>query len=466
MRLSPEENWPRSALALMLVAGALLLGGGGSPSPIPEMLLQGLTCAGVAGWIVTGRNGQPEAHPLRSPAWRIAALLLALPALQLVPLPPAVWHALPGRDAESAALGLIGQAQTWRPWSVLPARSLAALLAMVPPAVLLVMTARLSDRGRNALVAAIALAGYLTLIVGAAQMSGSAASPLRFYIPDQPYLLGFQANHNSAADVLLIAMVAVAASAQAWAQARGQALAAGPFLAAVGGASAMLVLGIFLTASRMGVMLVPVAVLAQMVILRRWITFDRGLFIRPGIAIAALAAAALIGAAWVFLAGNTIIARVLTRFDFSGEFRPEIWKDALFVAHQYWPFGSGMGTFMPVFMAAERLEVLDPLVANRAHNDFLELAIEGGAPALIALALIAVQLVVSLWRGRQVPGGPAGPQTGFALAALLLIGLHSLVDYPLRSMALACVAAVAAGIIVSARPGARSGLSQNLESLA
>ncbi len=41
------------------------------------------------------------------------------------------------------------------------------------------------------------------------------------------------------------------------------------------------------------------------------------------------------------------------------------------------------------------------------------------------------------------------PQVLFGLAALLVIGIHSLVDYPLRSMALACFAALAAGMLAT-----------------
>ena len=90
---------------------------------------------------------------------------------------------------------------------------------------------------------------------------------------------------------------------------------------------------------------------------------------------------------------------------------------------------------------------------NRAHNDFLEWAIEAGAAGLMVLAA-AVAIVLCLgWRAwRRRPADR--PQTTFALCTLAIIGLHSMVDYPLRSMALACIAGLAAGIL--AAPPARA----------
>src|SRR3546814_20019438 len=37
------------------------------------------------------------------PLFVLAALFVAIPLLQVVPLPPAIWHQLPGRDAERQA---------------------------------------------------------------------------------------------------------------------------------------------------------------------------------------------------------------------------------------------------------------------------------------------------------------------------------------------------------------------------
>ena len=109
-----------------------------------------------------GRLLDRDSAPWPRLALGFAAALLALPALQLIPLPPALWQSLPGREAEIAALALIGEANRWLPWTVSPPRTLAALLALIPPAVALVLAARASLAGRRlALVSLVAMVARL-----------------------------------------------------------------------------------------------------------------------------------------------------------------------------------------------------------------------------------------------------------------------------------------------------------------
>jgi len=430
----------QNLIAMLLVAAAMIAGGGGSPAPVPELALELFALFMVACWAVISPRPLPDAAPL---AWGIAGLLLVLPVVQLVPLPPAFWHRLPARETQQAALALVGAQDTWRPWSVAPARTLASLLALTTPAIVLVMTASLTRSGRNMAMGMIAGVALLALLVGAAQMTGGEASTFRFYVPDVGYLNGFQANHNSAADVLLIGMVACAASVREWSVRRGLPDAPGYRLGLVGGSTILFSLGVFLTASRAGALLLPVAWAAVVLIVWPWLRFSRRAL---GVT---LAATAILAALAIFaLLSSGVVARVLGRFQFEGEFRPQIWRDALYAVEQYLPFGSGLGTFVPVFMAVERLEVVDPTVANRAHNDVLELLVEGGVFGAAILAVITTLLLKRLWASLRDPPERSMAQVYFAGATFAIIAAHSQVDYPLRSMALASIAAVAAGLLM------------------
>jgi O-antigen ligase len=172
------------------------------------------------------------------------------------------------------------------------------------------------------------------------------------------------------------------------------------------------------------------------------------------LALTALAVSAL-SAAGALLATNAAVGRSLARFDFTGEFRPELWRDSLYAARQYLPWGSGMGGFVPVFEAAERLEVVDPTRPNRAHNDYLELAVEAGVPGLLTLGAIVALLVRAARRSWDRGDAGSRGQLLFAGSALILKGFHSFVDYPLRSMSLACLAAVCAGMLIFPGDGAK-----------
>jgi O-antigen ligase len=127
--------------------------------------------------------------------------------------------------------------------------------------------------------------------------------------------------------------------------------------------------------------------------------------------------------------------------------RSELWRDAWFAIQQNWPVGVGVGGAQPALIAAERLEVLDPSLPNRVHNDYLELALEGGLPALLLLAAIAGMLSYAAWRRwRERPD--QRHFTAFAGIVLVVVAAHSFVDYPLRSMALACLVGTGAGLLI------------------
>lgn len=183
---TPPSAHLQSWLVTLALSLALVLGGGGSPSPLSELMLQLVLAAIVAVWIwfLPAPLGQSAPRG----ALLIAALILAVPLIQLIPLPPSLWQALPGRKLEQEALALIGREDTWRSLSLAPSRTLAALLAMAPAAALLVMSASLDHHARIRLVQTVLAVGILTLLVGAAQISSGIDGPLRFYEPESNYL--------------------------------------------------------------------------------------------------------------------------------------------------------------------------------------------------------------------------------------------------------------------------------------
>jgi len=468
----------------------MLLGGSGSLVPLPEIALQCLLAGLTAVWILLRPAALRHVPP---GAWIIGGLLLAVPLLQLVPLPPLLWHHLPGRATEQAALNLVEQGSSWRPWSLTANRTLASLLAMAPAAALLIMAAAQNRHGRTILLGTISAIALFSVLIGAAQLSGGAGNPFRFYNPDEPFLDGFQNNHNAEADVLLMGMVALAAVAADLAadfgaadfgaasqffprashgptmasrrrpgvQPRSRAINPRMMLGMVGAASTLLMLGVVLTASRTGIALLPVAIGAQILILRRLLRLDKPRGAALVIAVLTVLGLALSGLGVLGLSGalrhHGALARVWDRFRTPTELRPDIWRDALFAMRQYWPWGAGMGSFIPVFAAAERLEVVTGKFVNRAHDDYLEFLIEAGLPGILAFGLICRQVVSDAWRSwrRRISGSEA--QLICGATNMLIISLHSLGDYPLRTLSIACIIAVSVGLMLPVRERAKMG---------
>lgn len=432
-------------LAAILLATALVLGGGGSPAPLPELVLELIAAAVAAIWLLGDRTGEALARVPRS-AWILVGLIAVVPALQLIPLPPTIWQALPGRELQRDALALIGAEGEWRSLSLAPHRTLASLLSLLPPLALLAMTASLGKSSRDLLVGVVVATGLAALVLGALQLSSGDASPVHLYGVVEPRLAGFQANHNSTADFMLVCMIATALLV------RNEAGKRLPdrqpvVLAVAGGAILLFALGVVFTTSRTGIALLPIALGACILILRRWFAFSGRTM--------ALGAAAIVAAAVLALAlarTNPVLSAVLARFEFSQELRPQLWRDGIYVVQKYFPFGTGMGDFVPALIADERLEVVRASMPNRAHNDYIELAAEAGAIGIAALLACAWIIARSALKGLRQGGRETNAQCLFAIGAIGVFALHSMVDYPFRSMAMACLGAICAGMLIACSP--------------
>ena len=109
----------------------------------------------------------------------------------------------------------------------------------------------------------------------------------------------------------------------------------------------------------------------------------------------------------------------------------------------HWPWGSGMGSFTLVYPPYGARTGIFTNYVNHAHNDWLELILEGGAPMIGVLAAALILLGVAIFR----PGTSDIQRAAFLV--ILFLMLHSLADYPLRPLALSSVFALCAAIILT-----------------
>ena len=157
--------------------------------------------------------------------------------------------------------------------------------------------------------------------------------------------------------------------------------------------------------------------------------------------VAALAASAVTG-------GRAELA--IDRFGTIQTDRLEMWSDAALAAAHYWPAGAGTGTFDEVFQVDESLEHISPARARRAHNDYLELAMDNGLLGLVLLACWWCWCLAAVIRARH---DHDRWQARAAWTGLVCLALQSALDYPLRSEALLCVAGL---LIAMLAPGPRA----------
>jgi hypothetical protein len=396
--------------------------------------------------LVASTAWQRGLGPVPGAAWLVCGLVLLLPVIQLIPLPPSIWQAFPGRAIEVQSLKVALADQSWMPMSMAPARTFASLLAMICPVLLLLQVSRLSEPGRNWICATVAGVGGISLLLGMLQLSHTGGLEWSLYSQfSTGFLVGFQANRNAEADLLLIAMLAFGALVTVrFADRAHHGITMTSLLL---GLAAFLV-GVFMTGSRTGIALSLLALgfLAVMI----WPTLRR-----PAAALRWLAGVlGALGIAGALLLQLPSVQRITARFSVTTEARWDIWADTWFAIHQVWPIGSGIGTIVPMLEAAERLEVVDPTRPVRAHNDWLEWVLEGGLPGIILLALIlivVISLVIrAIARIRHAGGAATSRHAHIVLACsiLLIEGLHAIVDYPMRSMSLAALVAMAIALLL------------------
>lgn len=417
-----------------LIAVAVLIGGGGVGQALHNLAIQ------LFALLLLAVNGPALSDFFRRgprPLAMLVALTFAVPLLQLVPLPPSLWMLLPGRDLVIETLTLIGREDAWRPFTLEPNRTLIAAFSLVPVLAVLVLVQRLDYPRIWLPVATIAALGFFSVLLGAVQYLTRNEIGAWFDEFRPETLNATFANRNSTAlflDICLAFLIGLSMTMRP----RGVFRHAWIVLAA------MLVIGVPLTGSRSGMLMLGVVLIAGA---GAWLTLgqadgrrerDRsGLAIRLGIL--GLGLAALGGLATV-----PNIDRVLDRFSAGDAVRPEIWEDARATMDRYWPLGSGIGTFDEVAQVDESLEHITPARSGRAHSDFLETAIGGGVVSILLIIGWLAWLATAL---RTAWGAPARPIVFAAALCLLVMILQSVVDYPWRNQALLCVAGLAAGLI-------------------
>lgn len=132
----------------------------------------------------------------------------------------------------------------------------------------------------------------------------------------------------------------------------------------------------------------------------------------------------------------------LTAHAVSDTGRLPVWKATAEMARDHWVIGTGFGSFdgaFPLYRPAST-----HMRWQHAHNDWLQSVAEGGV--LTLLLLLAIGLPV-FRRRRGAAGCERSEAIRFgALAGIVGLALHSLVDFPARIPAVAVLLAILIGI--------------------
>lgn len=430
-------------LTLILLVAALMLGGGRGNlgDTLVQLLAIGLLLAQfrLPAW---------APGPQRRLLFALPALIVLIALLQLLPLPLAFWQS-------GALRAQLAQEMLAAGASVSPQLSLnaiateRALLSLLPAAALFAAVWRLGSAQRRRLVLVFVAMALLSILLGFAQLADGQESLLRFHSPtNTTEAVGFFANRNHFASLLVTALPFAIGSAVWWFQHRRPG-APGDMLGVVGlvGIAMLLILGIALARSRAGLLLGMLAVAFCVPLLLRW-RGQRG----GGRALLVVIVATVLLAVQFALIG--IVQRLQT--DPLDDGRWEYARVLTAAARDAAPLGSGLGTFAEVYPQYEAETGAGPgyAVVNHAHNDVLELILELGWLALPALAGWVFWMGWAGWRllrRSSAEDAQALLLARLAWVSALMLALHSFLDYPLRTTALQCVFGLMLALSVPAR---------------
>jgi O-antigen ligase len=429
-----------SAAFLILV---VLLGGGTRQGLWSDAIVQ-IASLLLLGFLILRNSINPAVanDRLLVGVWTAA---LALPLIQLVPLPPGVWTALPGRDLVASTFAVAGQPLTWLGISLDPGATWRAFAGLLPPLALFLAVAGLNHLARRSLSMLLIGLGIVSVLIGLAQLMQGPTSPLRFYpVTNTGDSVGFFANRNHYAALLFCLIPLSAAWVVGFLFDRRSERVFGLVVSVL--IYAVFILGLGMARSRAGVFLAIVAAMASLFIAAN----NESRFARRGLLV--VVAATVLG---VVLVVHYAFFGLMGRLDdsFLADYRFAIASTTWQAIKAFQPFGSGFGTFENVYRIFESTAALLPPYVNQAHNDWFQLWLEGGWPALVILAGFLVWFARAAFRVWRSPVGE-GRALDRALAqassvAALLILIHSVMDYPLRTTAMMSVFALCLALLVS-----------------
>jgi O-antigen ligase len=389
--------------------------------------------------------------------WRLLAffllpsLLVVLPTLQLLPLPAWFWMQLPGRADIAVALTSAGTEIAQHRWSVAPFETERMLEGLLLPCAVYMSAVLLTSMRRRDLVALMLVLAAGSAFFGLIQILDGTKSSLYLYSnTNRGDAVAFFANRNHLGCMLAATMpLAVGVLADRLKTRRDSSADLVVWL--LTGLVLILAVGVTTTRSRAAFVLLMISLMASTALMwqgrRKRAHLQNG---EPWMRLAAGLAAIIIVQYTLF----ALLARL--QHDPLEDLRWELAANTLQAAAPAMGTGYGLGSFVHAYEQIGDASASLPSFANHAHNDYLELWLEGG---VVAVGLIALALVLLFIRLRATARAHAAdyvstegnqPQHGLALGAALalaIMALHSIVDYPLRTAAMQAYAALLAAVL-------------------
>lgn len=420
-------------LVCLLLIFSPLIRAGNTAFALLVMQVMGLGILFVLGWGGLYRQRFPTA------VWWFLIIGIGLLTLYLIPMPESWWRVLPGRELYAEVydwLGEIGERDVYLAMSLVPSKTAYSMLALLPPLAIFLAVGCLNNQQIRASiyvflgVAAFQAAWGLSQYAAGVSHSANGAYPSRDHFamlmemafPLAAGLLAYAIGRKQEHDGYNV---------DRWTQKLNSALVFGSL------ALLLLLAGIF-SRSRTGGALMLAGLLLSSLAFAGHIGGKRSASLTVVLGVLGFGVASTIG-----------LIPVLNRFVEANPIEDERWRIAdvtLQGIQQFFPLGSGLGTFADIYRAFQPIE--QPGFVHNAHNDYLELLFETGVVGIGILIAFFALYGYGWWKLRKQPWQQERFIKTSAGIGVLLALLHAFVDFNFHIPANALFFAFLVGIFL------------------
>jgi len=364
----------------------------------------------------------------------LGALYILLVCISLVPLPSGVWSGLAGRQTLVEGYNLAGMSLPWLPISMTPEKTLDSLFGFFP--VLAIIGLALITQRRSSYdfaINAVAIFAVISVVLGLMQILSGGSSFYLYDITNAGVSVGFfsNANHQACFLAMVLPLVLYNAFSPKISGRRHSDINHWPKFNAV--FAIFIILGILLTGSLAGYSLAVFSMIFTFIVISRR---DNVLYL----SLAGLAVAALITAD--FFLNEDYLAELF------GFFEVDRNTGRIYVGYDLWNnreslsiWGSGLGSFRDVFSGLEDRSQIGKFFIQHVHNDYVEVLVETGIPGILIVVAMLCWFIKRALSTFFRKGKSSKMLQKILLISMFCPIIHSIIDYPLRTPAIAALTA-------------------------
>ena len=431
----------------LLLAAPLIRGGNRG---IALIALEGLGLVVLLGALLAWAQGRRQHWG--SGAWLLALLVLLTSPLwvalvQLAPLPPDLWTALPGRAFYRELLEGLGLwSDRWRALSLTPEATQVSALAGIPVVAAVALGLTATRAQLTVLVRVCLVSALVQAIVGLAQLG-----PFKFLHFGAFFTgaIGTFANSNHLASYLVMCIPWAVLEMQRQSRERGRSRREGGQAWMWGVVLVVMMAAVMATGSRAGFATALLVLASAILIMPPGIGQYWPLRWRLG-ALGVLMLVALMAAGTQFL-------HRMGGLSGDASVRWSIFQSTGQAAKVFWPLGSGLGSFSAVFPRFQPVQTSKNFVEH-AHSDYVQFLMETGVLGVVCGLVAAWLLARPAWpllqRVADAKRALAADDAMALAVGLGLVGLllHAWVDFNLRIPALAILGGFFFGVLMRQEP--------------